>query len=51
LGALTIAQDKASSVIHGMPGEAIRLGGVSHILSLDEIASFIVRSVAESTSK
>ncbi|MDD2344016.1 MAG: chemotaxis-specific protein-glutamate methyltransferase CheB [Tolumonas sp.] len=39
LGATTIAQDQESSVVHGMPGEAIRLGGASHILPVSAIAS------------
>ena len=39
LGATTIAQDQESSVVHGMPGEAIRLGGASHILPASAIAS------------
>lgn len=31
-GAITIAQDRESALIHGMAGEAIRLGAASHIL-------------------
>ncbi len=37
-GAVTIAQDKASSVIFGMPGEAIRIGAAMHVLPLEGIA-------------
>jgi two-component system, chemotaxis family, protein-glutamate methylesterase/glutaminase len=37
-GAVTIAQDKKSSVVHGMPGEAIRLGAATYVLSLEDIA-------------
>ena len=37
-GAVTIAQDEATSVVHGMPGEAIRLGGATHVLPVEEIA-------------
>lgn len=36
-GARTIAQDEASSVVFGMPKEAIRLGGAEEIVSLDKI--------------
>ncbi|MGR3177223.1 MAG: protein-glutamate methylesterase/protein-glutamine glutaminase [Candidatus Anammoxibacter sp.] len=38
-GSITIAQDKESSVVHGMPGEAIKLGAASHVLSQDKIAA------------
>jgi two-component system chemotaxis response regulator CheB len=41
-GAITIAQDFASSVVHGMPGEAIALGGTTHVLPADEIASALI---------
>jgi two-component system chemotaxis response regulator CheB len=37
-GAVTIAQDKESSIVHGMPGEAILLGGATHVLAPDMIA-------------
>lgn len=36
-GGVTIAQDEASSVVFGMPREAIALGAASSILSLTEI--------------
>jgi two-component system chemotaxis response regulator CheB len=38
-GALTIAQDKESSVVHGMPGEAIGLGGATYVLPAERIAA------------
>jgi two-component system chemotaxis response regulator CheB len=40
-GATTIAQDRESSVVHGMPGEAIALGGATHVLPADKIADFL----------
>lgn len=41
-GATTIAQDKESSVIHGMPGAAIALGAHCHILNLERIAGLLL---------
>jgi len=38
-GSLTIAQDEASCVVYGMPGEAIRLGAASYVLSPARIAA------------
>ena len=38
-GALTFAQDKGSSIVHGMPGEAIRLEAATYILPPERIAS------------
>ena len=40
-GAITIAQDESSSVVFGMPGEAIRLGAAHHILALPKIAPIL----------
>ncbi len=37
-GAITIAQDEESSLVFGMPGEAIRLGGAAMVLPPHEIA-------------
>jgi two-component system chemotaxis response regulator CheB len=36
-GAQTLAQDEKSSVVFGMPREAIRLGGANKIVSLDDM--------------
>ncbi len=41
-GAATIAQDKFSSVVFGMPAEAIRLGAARHVLPLSKIAPILV---------
>lgn len=40
-GAVTIAQDAESSIVHGMPGEAIRLGAATHVLSPPRIAELL----------
>jgi len=37
-GAATLAQDEASSVVWGMPGSAVKLGGVDEVLPLEKIA-------------
>ena len=37
-GAYTIAQDEASSVIFGMPKEAIELGAAKEVLALENIS-------------
>ena len=37
-GAVTIAQDQDTAVVHGMPGEAIRLGGATHVLPPEKSA-------------
>ncbi|MDD5035636.1 MAG: chemotaxis-specific protein-glutamate methyltransferase CheB [Methylococcaceae bacterium] len=44
-GAITFAQDKDSSVVHGMPGEAIRLGGAQLILPPEDIAPLLASLV------
>jgi two-component system, chemotaxis family, protein-glutamate methylesterase/glutaminase len=40
-GALTIAQSEESSVVNGMPGEAIRLGAAERIMAPAEIGRFL----------
>ena len=40
-GAATYAQDEASSVVFGMPKEAIHMGGVGDVLPLDHISAVI----------
>lgn len=40
-GAPTIAQDEASSVVHGMPGAAIALGAADYILPPEGIAAML----------
>ncbi len=41
-GAATVAQDEATSVVFGMPNEAIKLGAVDKILPLEAIAGSIL---------
>jgi len=43
-GALTIGQDEASSVVYGMPKEALKAGGVDAEMALDDIPELIVAS-------
>lgn len=45
LGSYTIAQDKASSVVWGMPGAVVQLGAAKEVLSLRRIPSRIVSLV------
>ncbi len=40
-GAVTIAQDKESAVVNGMPGEAVKLGAVDYVLPPEEIAALL----------
>jgi two-component system chemotaxis response regulator CheB len=42
-GATTIAQDEATSVVFGMPNEAIKRGAVDVILPLQSIAGSILK--------
>ncbi|NJD57758.1 MAG: chemotaxis response regulator protein-glutamate methylesterase [Nitrospirae bacterium] len=42
-GAFTIAQDEATSVVFGMPHEAIKIGSVSRVLPLGGIAAEVIK--------
>jgi two-component system chemotaxis response regulator CheB len=42
-GASTIAQDESTSVVYGMPAEAVKRGGVDKILPLDDIPAAVLR--------
>ncbi|MBV9442304.1 MAG: chemotaxis response regulator protein-glutamate methylesterase [Acidobacteriaceae bacterium] len=48
-GARTIAQDEASSVVFGMPREAIQLGAVDQVIALPRIASAILGKLSAPT--
>jgi two-component system, chemotaxis family, protein-glutamate methylesterase/glutaminase len=41
-GSMTIAQDRESSVVHGMPGEAIEIGAAAQVLPADRIAGALI---------
>ncbi len=40
-GAVTIAQDEESSIVYGMPGEAVKIGAAAHVLSPEGIAAML----------
>src|SRR5512133_944227 len=44
-GAATIAQDEKSSVVWGMPGEAVKIGAADYVLPLDNIASTAIHLI------
>jgi two-component system chemotaxis response regulator CheB len=44
--AYTIAQNEATSVVYGMPGEAVKLGAVCDELPLDEIPAQIIKRLS-----
>jgi two-component system chemotaxis response regulator CheB len=48
-GARTIAQDEATSVVFGMPREAILVGAAEQVLPLDRIASALLLAAGRST--
>ncbi|HVC31778.1 MAG TPA: chemotaxis protein CheB, partial [Steroidobacteraceae bacterium] len=41
-GSRTIAQDEATSVVWGMPGEAVALGAAEHLIALECVADSIL---------
>ena len=45
-GAYTIAQDRDSSIVHGMPGAAIELGAATQVLPADKIAGALIARAA-----
>ena len=46
-GAVTIAQNQESSVVHGMPGAAIALGAATQVLPADKIADALIALVRQ----
>lgn len=50
-GAVTVAQDEATSVVWGMPGEAVKQGAAKQVLSLQNIAPYLIKEVRQNVSK
>jgi len=50
-GGLTIAQDEATSVIYGMPREAVLLGAAQHVLPIGEIGPAVANFAGGSHSR
>lgn len=48
-GAVTVAQDEESCVVFGMPKEAIKRGGATHVMSLEQIPEFLIGASQRST--
>lgn len=44
-GAVTVAQDRATSIVYGMPGEAERLDAAEHILPPEKISKLLLELV------
>jgi two-component system chemotaxis response regulator CheB len=41
-GAITIVQDRNSSIVYGMPGEAVKLDAATYVLPPEKIATFLM---------
>ncbi len=50
-GAVTFAQDRESSVVHGMPGEAIKLNAAKLVLPPEKIAPFLASLANNKTAQ
>ena len=46
-GAITLAQDEKSSVVWGMPGEAVAAGGVDEVLPLNNVAPRLIEIISK----
>ncbi len=51
MGAYTIAQDEKSSVVWGMPGEAVKLGAAMEVVSLNDAAKVVLNSIVRERGK
>ncbi len=50
-GAFTIAQDEATAVVWGMPGEAVKLNAVDQVLPLNKVAEAALRAIVPAESR
>jgi two-component system chemotaxis response regulator CheB len=50
LGAVTLVQDAASSVVYGMAREAVRLDAVSTIVPLDHLGQHVLKALQQRQS-
>jgi len=47
VGATTLAQDQASSIVYGMPKAAVETGCIDQVVSLTEIPDILVRTLSK----
>src|SRR4029450_13040093 len=50
-GAATLAQDEATSIVFGMPREAVVRGAVGEVLPLDHLAAATLREARAGTTR
>jgi len=50
-GAYTLAQDEKSSVVWGMPGEAVKQGGVDETVDINRMTEAILRAITRGEAK
>jgi len=50
-GARTFAQDEQSCVVFGMPKEAIRLGAVEKVVSIDQMSRCILNAISQKETR
>ena len=51
VGAITVVQDEKTSVVWGMPGQAVKLGGADAVLPLGDIAPTILKLLERSNGR
>ena len=44
-GALTVAQDEATSIVFGMPGSAIERGAAKVVAPIDDVARIVLSAL------